>query len=301
MVSEDRQRVIEANRSLRLIKNELEALLEKGVISDEAFDSIHRILPTESSISGAPTPAARTPAPRAPNGNGVNRAPSPPVAALNNLNLEQAQSHAPPPPTYAQSTGGSTASGPPPLPGRRQPPAAPPSKPVLSHAKALYKYNASDARDCSFEAHDRIAVYEYMNNDWWMGKNLRTGQEGIFPKSYVEPESAAPPPQQQQQEPYHNNWDEKNAAGTAGGYPGAGYQGPSQPQYGGSGMLPPPPSQVNPYNASAPPMAVANDQGGQQSESGVGKHGKKFGKKLGNAAIFGAGATIGSNIVNSIF
>ncbi|KAI9927735.1 hypothetical protein MW887_002587 [Aspergillus wentii] len=33
----------------------------------------------------------------------------------------------------------------------------------------------------------------------------------------------------------------------------------------------------------------------------VEEHGKKFGKKLGNAAIFGAGATVGSNIVNSIF
>jgi LAS seventeen-binding protein 1/2 len=31
------------------------------------------------------------------------------------------------------------------------------------------------------------------------------------------------------------------------------------------------------------------------------ENGKKFGKKMGNAAIFGAGATIGSNIVNSIF
>ena len=31
------------------------------------------------------------------------------------------------------------------------------------------------------------------------------------------------------------------------------------------------------------------------------EHGKKFGKKMGNAAIFGAGATIGSNIVNGIF
>ncbi|OJJ48622.1 hypothetical protein ASPZODRAFT_61993 [Penicilliopsis zonata CBS 506.65] len=31
------------------------------------------------------------------------------------------------------------------------------------------------------------------------------------------------------------------------------------------------------------------------------EQGKKFGKKMGNAAIFGAGATIGSNIVNSIF
>lgn len=35
--------------------------------------------------------------------------------------------------------------------------------------------------------------------------------------------------------------------------------------------------------------------------SKVEEGGKKFGKKLGNAAIFGAGATIGGNIVNSIF
>ena len=31
------------------------------------------------------------------------------------------------------------------------------------------------------------------------------------------------------------------------------------------------------------------------------ENGMKFGKKMGNAAIFGAGATIGSNIVNGIF
>lgn len=31
------------------------------------------------------------------------------------------------------------------------------------------------------------------------------------------------------------------------------------------------------------------------------ENGIKFGKKMGNAAIFGAGATIGSNIVNGIF
>jgi LAS seventeen-binding protein 1/2 len=31
------------------------------------------------------------------------------------------------------------------------------------------------------------------------------------------------------------------------------------------------------------------------------EQGKKFGKKMGNAAIFGAGATIGSKVVNGIF
>ncbi|KAF7590746.1 hypothetical protein BBP40_002484 [Aspergillus hancockii] len=65
--------------------------------------------------------------------------------------------------------------------------------------------------------------------------------------------------------------------------------------------------------AQAPPSSYGNmplevSQGGAaattEEEKKHGKfeeHGKKFGKKLGNAAIFGAGATVGSNIVNSIF
>ena len=40
---------------------------------------------------------------------------------------------------------------------------------------------------------------------------------------------------------------------------------------------------------------------GQNQSTDFDDRGKKFGKKLGNAAIFGAGATIGGNIVNSIF
>lgn len=78
-----------------------------------------------------------------------------------------------------------------------------------------------------------------------------------------------------------------------GGYPGQPVYGAPQPQ--------------NPYNSSVPPMAVANDGSGQQQAvdpagGGKGKEmAKKFGGKLGNAAIFGAGATIGGNIVNSIF
>ena len=100
-----------------------------------------------------------------------------------------------------------------------------------------------------------------------MGQNQRTGQEGIFPRNYVFIE--------------HEN------------------KGPPQPMYGypqGS------PAQQNPYNSSVPPMAVAEGGQGQGEGNGkVGEYGKKFGKKLGNAAIFGAGATIGGNIVNSIF
>jgi len=47
-------------------------------------------------------------------------------------------------------------------------------------------------------------------------------------------------------------------------------------------------------------MQMANDPMEGKPGKG-GEMGKKFGKKLGNAAIFGAGATIGGNIVNSIF
>jgi hypothetical protein len=48
-------------------------------------------------------------------------------------------------------------------------------------------------------------------------------------------------------------------------------------------------------------MAVAEQPAGASGGGKGTEMGKKFGKKLGNAAIFGAGATIGGNIVNSIF
>lgn len=75
------------------------------------------------------------------------------------------------------------------------------------------------------------------------------------------------------------------------------YPGQYQPQQQRDNG-PPPPGPSNPYNSSVPPMAIAEEP----SKPGKGQEmGKKFGKKLGNAAIFGAGATIGGNIVNSIF
>ncbi|KAK3994936.1 hypothetical protein QBC44DRAFT_285210 [Cladorrhinum sp. PSN332] len=266
MVSADRQQVIETNRSLRLIKNELESLLEKGVITDSAFDTISSLLPAESPLSAAaaranvapslPTPAS-TPA--------SSHNPAPPTSALNNLSLNS--SSASQPPSYSQST-----AVPPSLPNRNQTPSTVPTKPILAHARAIYKYAATDARDCSFDRDDRIAVYEYMNTDWWMGRNTRTGQEGIFPKSYVTLESdnekAAAPQVLYPQQPTYNNQ----------GYPAA-------------------PPQGEPYNA----QQQQQPQGEEGKDSKIGEHGKKFGKKLGNAAIFGAGATIGSNIVNSIF
>lgn len=241
------------------------------MISDEAYTQVHALLPAESPLNGG---AASTPSPAV-------RAQSPP--SLANLSLHNGTPSPAPagPPSYNQVP-------PPALPSRNNPP-PPPSKPVIAHARALYKYDATDSRDCSFERDDVILVFEYMNADWWMGRNERTGQEGIFPKTYVQ---ALPGPPNGGPGGVYNN---EKAGGMYGGSPA-----PAQPVYGG---YPPPQQQQSPYNSSVPPMAVA-EQPQQQNGEGNGKAGamgKKFGKKLGNAAIFGAGATIGSNIVNSIF
>lgn len=109
-----------------------------------------------------------------------------------------------------------------------------------------------------------------------MGRNIRTGKEGVFPVNYVQVKGGSPAP-------YHN---EKQ------GYYGAQQQQPQQQWNQHQG--PPPPGPSNPYDSNAPPADPKEPGKGQEM-------GKKFGKKLGNAAIFGAGATIGSNIVNSIF
>jgi hypothetical protein len=131
---------------------------------------------------------------------------------------------------------------------------APPTAPPLTYATALYAYTASDAGDLALQANDRVAVTEYMNAEWWKGRNERTKQEGIFPRNYVKVEEKITEP-------------------------------PAPTNYGNM------------------PLDVSNGAGSAEpGKPGKGQEmGKKFGKKLGNAAVFGAGATIGSNIVNSIF
>lgn len=82
-----------------------------------------------------------------------------------------------------------------------------------------------------------------MNADWAKGRNERTGQVGIFPRSYV------------------NVVDEKRAPGLQ--------QPPPPSNYGNL------PLDVSQSGGSGPPA------GGQSSK--LNENGKKFGKKLGNA------------------
>lgn len=114
----------------------------------------------------------------------MNGLPTPPTSQFANTSLNEKSSN-----FYAPS------------PSPALPPPAYPSVPVappLASASALYEYRPSDAGDLALQPNDRIAITEFMNADWAKGRNERTGQEGIFPRSYVnvidEKSNLAPPP-----------------------------------------------------------------------------------------------------------
>lgn len=242
------------NRSIRTVKAELEFLADNGTITHAQLSNMLSQLPAETQgIRSAPTPVQSVPTPAVA-----------PAAAMSNLSLNngyantnsfsRTNSHAETP-SYntnneKQQDFYQPPSGPPPpaYPATPQPPPA-----ALTYATAMYAYPGTDNGDLGMQPNDRIAVTEYMNADWWKGRNERTGQEGIFPRNYVKVEDIKQP----------SNY---------GNMPLDVAQGSSSQEVGPDGKP---------------------NKGAEM--------GKKFGKKLGNAAIFGAGATMGSNLVNSIF
>jgi hypothetical protein len=78
-----------------------------------------------------------------------------------------------------------------PVPSAYSAPAPPSSKPAIARATALYRY--AKPEDCNFEIGDTIAVYGHIDTDWWLGKNVHTGKEGVFPVTYVQVQANPPP------------------------------------------------------------------------------------------------------------
>lgn len=231
---------------------ELEYLCDASVISPQTLNELLQKVPAQTALH-APISVGALP-------SAVAAAQQPPTSPMNDLNLngnnsarndatnEKNGSYYQPTPSPA----------PPPAYNSAPPPAA--NWPPLAQATALYAYTSTDAGDLQLQPGDSISVTEYMNAEWWKGRSARTGQEGIFPRSYVKVV------------------DEKSAAHAA----------PAAPNYGN--------------NYGNMPLETSQMGNGESKVPGKGQEmGKKFGKKLGNAAIFGAGATIGGNIVNSIF
>lgn len=218
--------IANSNRSLRTIRNELEYLCDLSVISPQALQSILAQLPAQTPLHAA----IQSP---------VNVVSPAPLEQFGSLSVKQEYNA--PSPVHTPN----------PLP----PPAYPTVPTILSIASALYAYKPTDAGDLALQQNDRVQVIEHMNNDWWRGRNERTGLEGIFPRSYV------------------TVLDEKRPLMPT----------PQSTDYGNM------------------PLVVAGQPTDPAQKSKLEANASKFGKKLGNAAIFGAGATIGSNIVNGIF
>ncbi|MCJ1307703.1 hypothetical protein MMC25_001351 [Agyrium rufum] len=259
--------VLLTNRSLRQIRAEIDFLTESSILTPAQQSSLLAILPSpQTNYSSTPHTSSLTPS-LATTALHQSQHQQPP-SSLNEKQPHQQDptSYYAPNPTPSQS---STPA--PPAYNHSNPPPQP--LPVLATTSALFFYNPTDAGDLGLAPNDRVFVTEYMNDDWAKGRNERTGQEGIFPRSYVRVEHDGPPPQQQG---------------------GGGSQGPM-----GYGNLPLAVSQGQQQPGGTGDVNAPGGQQGPPSKLEAG--GKKFGKKLGNAAIFGAGATIGSNIVNGIF
>ncbi|TAQ89326.1 hypothetical protein B7494_g2307 [Chlorociboria aeruginascens] len=60
---------------------------------------------------------------------------------------------------------------------------------VIARAVATWRWEGGEVLDLGFEVGDEIDVYRYRNEEWCLGKNLRTGEEGVFPKGCVEVEA----------------------------------------------------------------------------------------------------------------
>ena len=154
---------------------ELEFLADSSAITSDQLSSIMTQLPSENGLNASRN---TTPAPV------VTGLATPPTSQFANTSLNEKNSN-----FYA------------PIPSPAlAPPAYPsvPAVPSLASASALYEYHPSDAGDLALMPNDRIAITEFMNADWAKGRNERTGQEGIFPRSYVnvidEKNSLVPPP-----------------------------------------------------------------------------------------------------------
>jgi len=240
------------NRSIRTIKAELEYLTDAGIITPQTLSDLLQRMPQQTPLH-APISVGAVPTPESQAGT----IQPPPTAALNNMSLHNNNGYGQQSNGYDEKRDNSYYQ---PQPAAAAPPAygAPPGPPPqanyppLAQATALYPYNSNDAGDLALQPNDHITVTEYMNAEWWKGKSSRTGQVGIFPRSYVKV-------------------DEKAPANTTNNY----------------------------GNAPLEVSGMGNGEG--KAPSKIEENGKKFGKKLGNATIFGAGATIGGNLVNSIF
>lgn len=158
------------------------------------------------------------------------------------------------------------------------------------YVEALYEFQPQQDGDLYIRPGDKIEVVEKPSPEWYKGKC--NGNVGMFPSNYVKPLESAmvkvqppsyQPPKEKPPQQYDYQYQQQQTQQYQPPYPPAstGYYQPQQVQ-------------------QQPQQLVVQQDQQQQQHTGSSQL-KKFGSKLGNAAIFGAGATLGSDLVNSIF
>lgn len=147
---------------------ELEYLCDMSVISPQDLSSLLSQVPAQTALHAPISVGA------VPTANPLPGAPQPPSQSMQNLSVNEKQQNT----GYYQPSPVSSPAPPPAYGG-------PPTLPPLAQATALYAYDGTDPGDLNLQPNDHITVTEYMNAEWWKGHCSRTGQEGIFPRSYV--------------------------------------------------------------------------------------------------------------------
>lgn len=191
MVSAEEFQTAQVNRSIRTIKAELEYLCDASILTPQALNDLLSRIPAQTALH-APISVGAVPSAV----NAPVHSPLPPTAQLNNVSLNDQRngngvtdSHLNEKSEYYQPS-----STPQPPPAYNTPPPAA-NWPPLTQATALYAYTSADAGDLELQPNDHVIVTEYMNAEWWKGHSTRTGQEGIFPRSYVKVIDEKGPPQ----------------------------------------------------------------------------------------------------------
>ncbi|QPG74027.1 hypothetical protein FOA43_001346 [Brettanomyces nanus] len=155
-------------------------------------------------------------------------------------------------------------------------PSAPPSySEAQEYAEALYDYRPQQPEDIELRIGDKIAVVDKMSPSWWRGSC--NGRTGIFPANYVKLLGVGSKSQSESQVRLQTQPQPQQ-------YQSQQYSMVQQPQQ----------QQQQQQVVQHTPQQTLQSL---QSNAAV----QKIGSKIGSAVIFGAGATIGSDIVNSIF
>lgn len=161
-------------------------------------------------------------------------------------------------------------------------------------AEVLYDFQPQQDGDLALHRGDKIAILEKMSSDWFKGKDS-SNNVGVFPANYVkvlennsrDSSRPLPPPP---------TYSATTVASTqTGGSSNSYYQQmPVQQHQQQQQTAPFPPQSTNYYQQQPQQQEVQ-----QQPQKSHGQLGK-IGSKLGNAFVFGAGATLGGDLVNAI-